>query len=406
MNKSSKSSKILPNHTTWSSKDIPRQPVHHIRNLYIVGRPIQPNSGHPFVGRQDQFDLISRTWADATLKSPIILFGPRRMGKTSILLQLEKRLGPQYVTVYANLQSLAAVESTGAFVYNLCDEIARRLHKASIDVDEPKLAIFATEPYISLRHFLNEVEDHLGNDRWLVLLLDEFEMIEEKIKARVIREDILYQLRDAMLNRPRFAIVLAGLHTLDQMTRDYWSPFFSGARNVKVGYLDPDAATTLITNPWDGFELEYDREAVQFIADVTGRQPTLLQSVCSALIDRANARLEKEGPQYPPRVTLADVEAVLGEVEQTSTYFDAVWKELADNERCVLSAVAAAQTQWNVPISRAAVNSKVCEQLSPTEFDQAWDLLKQRDMIDLSNDSARFHVELVRRWVAKNKSAS
>jgi hypothetical protein len=383
----------------------PRE-VAHLRNMYLVGRPVQPDSGHPFVGRKDQFELIKRAWADATLKSPVILHGQRRMGKTSILYHLEKNLGPAYVTVYANLQSLAAVDSTGAFVYNLCDEIQRRLAKARLVVATPQLSDFAVEPFIGLRHFLNAVEDQLGHDRWLVLLLDEFEMIEEKIKAGVIHQDLLYQLRDAMLNRPRFAIVLAGLHTLDQMTRDYWSPFFSGARNVKVGYLDPDAATTLITNPWDGFELEYDRDAVQFIADVTGSQPTLLQSVCSALIERANARLEKEGPQYHPRVTLADVEAVLGEVELTSTYFDAVWRELADNERCVLSAVAVAQTQWNVPVSRSEVNTKVCDQLSPAEFDQAWDLLKQRDMIDLTSDSARFHVELVRRWVAKHKAAA
>ncbi len=220
------------------------------------------------------------------------------------------------------------MNSTEAFVYNLCDEIQRRLGKAQIEVSEPKPGDFAPEPFTGLRHFLNEVEERLGNERWLVVLLDEFEMLEDKIKANVIHPDVLYQLRNAMLNRPRLALVLTGLHTLDQMTRDYWSPFFSGACNIKVSYLDVEATEELITNPWDGFELEYDRDAIQFIVSVTGRQATLLQAVCSAVIDRINVQLEKRGAQYQPRVTLADVNAVLDSVMESSTYFDAVWKEL------------------------------------------------------------------------------
>ncbi|MBP7689289.1 MAG: ATP-binding protein [Thermoflexales bacterium] len=377
----------------------PRE-VRHIRNMYLVGRPVQPDSGHPFVGRNDQFETIDRLWRDATLKPPIVLHGQRRTGKTSILYHLEKNLRGSYLTVYANLQSLAAVETTSAFVYNLCDEIARRLRKAGLDLVEPQPADFAVEAFSGLRHFLNQVEDATSPDRWVVVLLDEFEMIEEKIKDRKIQSDVLYQFRDAMLNRPRFAIVLAGLHTLDQMTRDYWSPFFNGARNVKVSYLDDAAAKLLITNPWDGFELEYDQDALQFIADVAGCQPTLLQAVGAALIDRVNVRLEREGAQYQPRVTQADVDAVLGEVQQTSTYFDAVWHELGENERCILSALAKAQTAWNEPVSRADINTRVCEQLAQAEITQAWDWLKQRDMLEETNGQVKFRVELVRRWVA------
>jgi hypothetical protein len=374
--------------------------VRHIRNMYLVGNPVRPDSGHPFVGRRDQFEMIERLWRDATLKPPIVLHGQRRMGKTSILLHLEKNLGAQYVTVFANLQSLAAVETTDAFVYNLCDEIQRRLSKTQIEVTEPKRGDFTPEPFTGLRHFLNQVEDRLGNERWLVVMLDEFERIEDKIKEGKIQSDVLYQLRDIMLNRPRFAVVLAGLHTLDQMTRNYWSPFFSGARNVKVSYLDQDAAETLITNPWDGFELQYDREAVKWVSALTGNQPTLLQSIGSALIDQLNVRLEKSGPQYTPTVTTADVDAVLGSVMESSTYFDGAWTDLAENERGVLSALAKAQTAWNIPVSQAEINTTVRDSLPQSEIAQAWDLLEQRDMIDAANNEAKFRVELVRRWVA------
>jgi hypothetical protein len=380
--------------------------VDRIPNKYLIGRPIYPDTDHPFVGRIDQIKAIKDNWMDATLKAPIILYGQRRMGKTSILLHLEKSLGESCIAIFINLQTLAAVESTGAFVYNFCDVVYRRLRNAGIVLDKPEQKDFVTEPFIELRRFLDNIEDHIGSESWVVFMLDEFEMIETKIKEKKIEQDLLYQLRDIMLNRPHFAVVLAGAHTLDEMSRDYWSPLFSGIHNVKVSYLDEAAAETLITNPWDGFQLEYDRNAVQAIINVTGCQPTLLQSLGSALLDHINARLEKEGPQYYPRVTLRDVEEGLNEIQKTSTYFDAVWKELDENERRVLTALAKAQPAWNQFASRDTVNRKLSGQLPSAQINSAWEKLETRDMIDLTDTGVKFHVELVRRWVTKNKAAS
>ncbi len=75
-------------------------------------------------------------------------------------------------------------------------------------------------------------------------------------------------------------------------------------------------------------------------------------------------------------------------------------KNSAENERCVLSALAKAQTEWDVPVAWAAINTQVCDQLSQAEIDRAWDLLKQRDMLEETNSQVKFRVELLRRWVA------
>ena len=58
-------------------------------NPYIVGNPIKEQSG--FFGRQDIFREVMQI-----LRQPgsnaIVLYGQRRIGKTSVLLQLEKQL--------------------------------------------------------------------------------------------------------------------------------------------------------------------------------------------------------------------------------------------------------------------------------------------------------------------------
>jgi hypothetical protein len=102
-------------------------------------------------------------------------------------------------------------------------------------------------------------------------------------------------------------------------------------------------------------------------------------------------------------VTIRDVQAALVDVLESSTYFDAVWKELPDSERCVLTAMAEAQAGSNVATSRSEINTKVSNQLPQAEIGQAWNFLKQRDMIDMNNDKVRLRVELVRQWVARAK---
>ena len=41
-------------------------------------------------------------------------------------------------------------------------------------------------------------------------------------------------------SRPRIALILAGLHTLEEMSQDYQQAFFGSYQNEKVSYLSPD----------------------------------------------------------------------------------------------------------------------------------------------------------------------
>ncbi len=203
--------------------------------------------------------------------------------------------------------------------------------------------------------------------------------------------------------RPRFALLFAGSHTLEELTREYWSPFFGAVQPVRVGYLEAEDARQLITNPWDGFELDYDAAAVERIAQVTGCQPMLLQAVCAEVIEQVNRRLAQETSEETPRAGLADVEAALEAALAVGYYFDAVWKELAENERRVLSALGARQEAAQQWAAQAEVERLLRGQLSDEALAEACDLLIQRDMLDIEGDRCRFRVELVRRWVRARK---
>ncbi|MBC8078366.1 MAG: ATP-binding protein, partial [Chloroflexales bacterium] len=76
-----------------------------LTNPYIAGRAVGQQRG--FYGRDDILRLI-----EVRLRSPdqsaVVLYGQRRIGKTSILLQLQRRLpSPPFVPVYFDLMDRA-----------------------------------------------------------------------------------------------------------------------------------------------------------------------------------------------------------------------------------------------------------------------------------------------------------
>jgi len=129
-------------------------------------------------------------------------------------------------------------------------------------------------------------------------------------------------------------LLFAGLHTLEQMTREYWNPFFQSVQTVRIGYLSELDARQLITDPIDRFPLGYDEEAIDRIATVTNSHPYLMQSVCHNLVNRLNDPLYRSN-----RAKAEDVEAVLAKTLETSGYYfdDYVWGWSSADERVALS---------------------------------------------------------------------
>ena len=78
------------------------QPV----NPYVAGPPVQ--GGRGFFGRQDTLDWIVRGLRNPVTNS-LVLFGQRRIGKTTLLLQLERTLPTDaFLPIYFDLQDQAA----------------------------------------------------------------------------------------------------------------------------------------------------------------------------------------------------------------------------------------------------------------------------------------------------------
>jgi hypothetical protein len=82
----------------------------------------------------------------------------------------------------------------------------------------------------------------------------------------------------------------AGLHNLEEMTRNYWEPLFAKVTRISVSFLEPAAARQLIAQPTPDFNLDYTEDAIDLIIQLTARQPYLIQLICLCLLSRFNDR--------------------------------------------------------------------------------------------------------------------
>ena len=77
-------------------------------NPYIAGNPVHGQG--KFIGRQDVLRDVEQTLRNPSTNA-IVLFGQRRIGKTSVLLHIEQELAAkeEFTAIYFDLQDKAAL---------------------------------------------------------------------------------------------------------------------------------------------------------------------------------------------------------------------------------------------------------------------------------------------------------
>ncbi len=373
-----------------------RLDVRILPNPYIAGRPIHPEDGKLFVGRRDVFLRIEEKLQTGV---GVVIYGQRRIGKTSILLHLRERLPHHILPVYLNLQSLMA-NTTGGFLWAVGNEAVKELRgKLLITLTPHSAEEFIREPYLSFNRLLEEIERQLQPEQRLLLSFDEFEELEQRVKAGKIEKEIFAYLRGITQTGRRFAMLFAGLHTLEQMTREYWNPFFQSIQTIRIGYLGELDARQLISDPIDQFPLGYDEEAIDRITEVTNAHPYLAQSVCHNLVNRLNDPLYRSN-----RATAEDVNAVLEKTLESSGYYfdDYVWGWSNADERLALALIAEAGDEADFAVVEKHLGREAA--LMATQNLIARDIISEHT--ERNDLIFRFRIPLSRMWVRWTKSSA
>jgi type I restriction enzyme M protein len=252
------------------------------------------------------------------------------------------------------------------------------------------------------KRFLGQVAEALG-ERALLLLFDEFEELEMRVRSGRLPPTIFPYLRHLMQHSQNVAFIFAGTHRLEELTADYWSTLFNIALYKRVHFLDTDAARRLIMEPVQSYGLLYDDLAINKMLRVTAGHPYFLQLLCHTLVNLHN----RERLSY---ITIGDVNRTLGEVVRLGeAHLAFLWGESKKEERAVLMALA-----WMIsagePGTRGAIAGLLEEhglQIDPAEVSALTEGLVRREIVRETGPEAgryEFTVDLIRLWIDETRS--
>ena len=329
---------------------------------------------------------------------PLLLYGQRRVGKTSLLNNLGRLLPSTIVPLFVDLQGPASqAKDEAGFLYNVARGMVRSA-KRHRDVVLPPLTReeLMHDPFTSFDEWLDVVEDALEAQlagQTALLMLDEFEALERVLALQRFDEEIvLGMLRHLIQHRPKFKVLLSGSHTLAEFSR--WAGYLINVQVVHIGLLHPDEARQLVEQPVQGFALRYEPAASQRVLDLTRGHPFLVQLLCAEIV-----ALKNEQPPAQRRLaTVLDVETAVPEALIHGSFFFADMRQNQTDEIGLQLLQLLAQAGEGVVVSRSELIERIG--VETAVLNQAITQLKQRELIEPFEDGFRFQIELVRRWFA------
>jgi hypothetical protein len=378
----------------------PRQHV----NPYIAGSPV--TGTEMFFGREDVFSFIQRNLIGRHRDTPIVLYGQRRTGKTSVLYQLHRHLDPGYRCIFIDLHGLN-LQGMGNLLLGIASSINRGLRRDHhLTVELPDRGAFLADPRSAFETmFLDRVWAALAGDH-LVLMMDEVVRLDEEVKAGRLERDVFDYLRHLMQHYPHLNFIFSLGSGLEEMAKDY-AFLFSVSLYHRISFLEHAAACELITQPArDHYQVA--PQTVSKILQITSGHAYYTQLVCHCMFD-----LWSRAPK--PMMELADVDAVLAEaIELGSANLTYVWEDSSVGEQAVMAGMAAAMGRQASPVTIDHARDawrKVDVSLPEREIARALRSLTSREVlrsltsqeVPADTRAYSFSVDLQRLWLEQHR---
>jgi len=249
---------VSPFHNIFPICDLNTKSV-KIPNYYGSLLPVR---GEMFFGRNQIMADIQQSIVQGSC--PIALWGPRRIGKTSVLLNLFEPLRTYCFPVFVDISVIFG--DISLFYLVLAQGIRR--HDEAREFDKILPHSDQDISYDMLMGIVSRVEKY--THRKVVYLLDEIEAIEEC-------EDGLLALRQ--LANAGLVGCITGAGRVKEWLSDPTSPIFNVFTERKIGCLERDAAIELITRPVKNM-VSYEPGAINEILRLMGTHPMLVNMLC------------------------------------------------------------------------------------------------------------------------------
>jgi hypothetical protein len=310
----------------------------------------------------------------------LVLYGRRRMGKSTVLRNLEGGFLPiSVLPVAVSMQDPRAFTSLQDFLRHIAQEM-----------QAPTGIVSAPANLIEFYGFLVERNRQLGREEKRILLaIDEYQMIDFKIGEGVFPVDLLNVIRESIQTHRQITWLFAGSHEITELRNAPWSSYLVSARTINVPAFEPDETRLLLTEPLKHSRLAKDLpNPVRFDSPFWG--------------ERGIERIHAESAGWPHLVQLIAETAVdlLNDEEArsvTNTLLErAVNKAIEKGHNVLYQLIYAESTppEWDY----LSAFRKRTEQ-APPEDEAVYRSLRRRELVAEENGLWHLRVPLMARWL-------
>lgn len=368
-----------------------------IENPYTAGIPIKGKE--MFFGRQDVFKFLKQRFKDEPAKTNIFLHGGRRIGKTSALYQIKGgALGDKFIPVFIDLQAIGDMDTYGFFGF-ITQELRKTLEGKGIKMKEYAFDSAKESYTATFTHVLEDVSN-LINDKQIILMFDETEIIEKMIRKGKFDSAIYSYFESIIQHKEKVSCIFTGSPGV-LSKKEEGKPLFRAANYLKITFLEKEYAAELIKNPVEGF-VWYNDKIIERILRITGHHPFYIQYICYEIVNILNKEKRK-------KVKMRDIDTVIAKlIKGAPMHLGYVWDTATYDEKIVLSLLSEIIGKENEFVSAPAIEKYKTEKEKKGEItitlsakiDKILDDLHHEDIVEEDPEHRyRYKVDLIRDWV-------
>ncbi|MBN1352746.1 ATP-binding protein, partial [candidate division KSB1 bacterium] len=329
-----------------------------------------------FVPRYNIFSEIEQQIMLSTGCPGLVLYGRRRMGKSTILNSLYRFLPGNVIPTVLSMQNPEAFTSLSDFIQSIHS-------KLQIALPELKTAGNSPGNLAAFYRLLSDCDSVLQEqNKRLLLALDEYENMDMKIGAEIFPEDLLATLRESIQTHRCITWIFTGSHEITELSHAPWTSYLVSARTIEVPIFTAEETRLLLTEPmkysslWQkdaGNRPTFDPEfwgegGIQRIHGQAGGWPYLVQLIAETIIDLINdeEKQQVDGELFERALDRAIVRGhtMLYELMHRESHFPGEWE--------YLSAFRAQEKQ--APPDDETVNLSLRRRLLVVEENGEWSL--------------------------------
>jgi len=371
-----------------------------LRNPFDISRPATDSM---FFGRTEEIRMMRRELSDGEYGRALILFGPRRSGKSSICKNfLEQYVKSPFWNVLFSLQN-ATHQNEETILEQLADEVCRKFEE-QIQLPPASWHDFTSnDPQLRFKQVVQRCITNQPGSR-LVLALDEFGGAIDAYKRHILEARFFTFWKDLIQQIPQVSLIFAmPTDAHNALTSKRFANAFSFAQTLPVLFLDTESAKHLIVDPLQEQHVAIQPRTVALAVTITGGNPYFLTLIGQQLILQLNRDPNKQ------IITDKDLRLVIENFIQGGSNQNFVYlkRELQNEyELHILEAIVELTMQMNqleVQLKQIANRLNLSRYLVKRHLDRLCNGLILQENGPAINPYYSFTIELVRRWLAQNR---